>query len=93
MSDFTVRVVLHSANGEDYQSLHDLMEARGYSREITDNDGTIFILPDAEYNTSKDFTVEEVRNEVKEIAMQVKERCHVLVTQATSRAWYLQYKD
>lgn len=93
MSDFTVRVVLHGANGEDYQNLHDLMEASGYSREITGDDGTVFILPDAEYNTSKDLTVEEVRNEVRGMAAQVKQRYHVLVTQATSRAWYLQFKN
>ena len=93
MSDFTVRVVLHNADGEDYERLHELMAARGYSREITGDSGKIFKLPDAEYNASKDLSVEQLRDEVMEVAEQIKKHYHVLVTQAITRAWYLQIKE
>ncbi|NEG85089.1 hypothetical protein GQQ15_06385 [Pantoea agglomerans] len=93
MSDFTVRVVLENANGEDYENLHELLALRGYSREITGDSGRVFKLPDAEYNASKDLTIEELRNEVMGIAAQVKEHYYVLVTKANGRSWYLKVKE
>lgn len=92
MANFTVRVVLGSANGEDYQQLHELMAASGYSREITGDSGKVYILPDAEYDASKDLTTQEVREEVRAIVSQVKQEYTVLVTRAYSRSWFLKVK-
>ena len=92
MAAFTVRVQLEGANGEDYQKLHELMEASGYSREITGDNGKIYKLPDAEYDTSKDATREEIRDQVRKIAASVKPNPSVLVTKSAGRSWYLDLK-
>lgn len=92
MAYFTVRVQLENADGEDYEKLHELMAASGYSREITGDNGKIFKLPDAEYNASKNATEYEVRDEVKKIAELVKQEPIVLVTKSSGRAWYLSVK-
>jgi len=49
MPQFITRVELHRATGEDYTKLHAAMASRGFSREITDQDGTAYFLPTAEY--------------------------------------------
>lgn len=35
MSDFTIRVELHNADSDDYEALHEKMNAKGYKKEIT----------------------------------------------------------
>ena len=92
MAEFTVRIVLENANGEDYERLHELMAARGYSREITGDNGKTYKLPDAEYDANKDSTTQEVRDEVREIAASVKPDPSVLVTKSAGRSWYLTVK-
>lgn len=39
MASFTVRVELHDADEDDYATLHDAMEARGFARTIKGPDG------------------------------------------------------
>ncbi|WP_115116577.1 hypothetical protein [Serratia marcescens] len=89
MASFTVRVELHKAEAEDYENLHEKMEAKGYSREITSSDGIRYKLPDAEYVADKNMTASQVRDEVVEIYSKVKSNPGVLVTKSESRAWRL----
>ncbi|HGM6983941.1 TPA: hypothetical protein ACKQD1_004953 [Serratia marcescens] len=89
MASFTVRVELHKAEAEDYENLHEKMEAKGYSREITSSDGNRYKLPDAEYVADKNMTASQVRDEVVEISSKVKSNPGVLVTKSESRAWRL----
>lgn len=44
MSDFTIRVELHNADSDDYEALHEKMNAKGYKKEIT-TDGKTYKLP------------------------------------------------
>lgn len=88
MADFTVRVELHNADSDDYDSLHEKMEAKGYSRQISAN-GTKYQLPTAEYCCTKDLSASEVRDAVLDIAKKVKPSPDVLVTKSDGRAWSL----
>lgn len=88
MSDFTVRVELHNADADDYETLHEKMNAKGYQKEIT-TDGKTYKLPNAEYVCSKDLSTSEIRDDVLRIANSVKPKSDVLVTKSSGRAWSL----
>jgi hypothetical protein len=49
---FLVRVELHKATDDDYDTLHDAMEARGFERSVQGSNGTWYQLPTAEYHYS-----------------------------------------
>jgi len=49
MAKFQVRVELHGATWDDYETLHAEMADRGFSREVTSDGGTTYQLPTAEY--------------------------------------------
>lgn len=92
MADFTVRIELRNADGNDYENLHEKMEAHGYSRDIESNTGEMFKLIDAEYVTQKNLTVSEVRDEAKILAESVKSPVRVLVTESAGRSWFMALK-
>lgn len=51
MAQYTVRVELHRADSDDYESLHEYMGDEGFRRYITNsNDCVKYQLPTAEYN-------------------------------------------
>ena len=87
MADFTVRIELHNAQWADYDRLHAEMEQRGFSRQITSDDGKTYHMPWAEYNGSGNLTSAQVRDIVRVAADSTGRQNSVLVTQATSRAW------
>lgn len=68
MAIYTVRVVLRGAEWDTYEKLHESMQASGYTREVTSDDGVVFKLPDAEYVTTK--TLTSTRFEMKSCALQ-----------------------
>jgi len=91
VSNYTVRVELHYADEEDYETLHDAMATVGFVRWIQNEDGKKYRLPMAEYNlvnTSLD------REAVREKAVEASARAKpdpepwVLVTQSTARCWH-----
>tara|TARA_R110000796_G_scaffold95459_2_gene200668 strand:+ start:11139 stop:11417 length:279 start_codon:yes stop_codon:yes gene_type:complete len=90
MDKFIIRVVLHSADSEDYERLHELMEAKRYSRQLKDVNGQVFQLPDAEYYAEKPLSALSVRNEVKNLSDSIVPGSFVLVTKADDISWYLQ---
>lgn len=92
MARYIVRVELRGADSEDYESLHEKMEAKGYSREIQDYDGTVFRLPNAEYTTQKNSTVDNIREDVKSIAGSVRQNFYLLITEVADIAWWLTKK-
>ncbi|WP_112197784.1 type V toxin-antitoxin system endoribonuclease antitoxin GhoS [Rahnella sp. NRRL B-41462] len=92
MAQFIVRVEIHSASSEDYESLHEKMKAKGYSREIQDGQGTWFHLPTAEYTATKSSNAFDVREEVRGIASSVKSGHFVLVTEVANISWWLSKK-
>ncbi|WP_154912231.1 type V toxin-antitoxin system endoribonuclease antitoxin GhoS [Pseudomonas fluorescens] len=83
MKEFTVRVELHKAESDDYEQLHEKMESKGFSREVTGSSGTIYRLPSAEYiYESSTESGNEVAGKVKKIADSIKNNSGVLVTES-----------
>lgn len=89
MPSFTTRVELHDAGAEEYERLHEEMEACGFSRTITSTaDGVTYHLPDAEYDIGGDLTKSQVLGRAREAASQVVRSFSVLVTQSNGRTWH-----
>jgi len=87
MANFTVRVELHQATWDDYETLHAAMAARGFSRQITSDEGKIYQLPLAEYNGSANLDAGSVRDIARDAANSTGKSNAVLVSEAPSRAW------
>ncbi|ELI5391002.1 type V toxin-antitoxin system endoribonuclease antitoxin GhoS [Vibrio parahaemolyticus] len=88
MASFTVRIVLHDADWEDYNKLYEEMNKEGFSDEISSNDGTAYELPDGEYTISGNLTKSDVLSKAKNAASKTGEKYAVLVTQSSGRTWY-----
>jgi transcriptional regulator of NAD metabolism len=87
MAQFTVRVELHHADDDDYETLHSAMEEEGFSRLITSNDGTVYHLPTAEYNRDASLTRQQVLDSAKKAAAKTKKEYGILVTESEGRKW------
>lgn len=87
MAHFTVRIELHHAEWTDYDQLHAAMEQKGFSRQITSDDGRTYQMPWAEYNGTGNLTSVQVRDIAKEAADSIGKQNAVFVTEAASRAW------
>jgi hypothetical protein len=87
MAQFTVRVELHQAEWEDYETLHSAMEQSGFSRLITGDNGTTYQLPLAEYNATANLTSSQVLDIARAAANTTGKQNAVLVSQAISRSW------
>ena len=87
MAAFTIRVELHEADYDDYETLHAAMEAKGFSRFITSGKGVTYHLPTAEY----DYTGAKTRSEVlvlaKRAASETNRKYAVLITESSGRMW------
>ncbi|WP_426577690.1 type V toxin-antitoxin system endoribonuclease antitoxin GhoS [Xenorhabdus stockiae] len=89
MARFTVRVELHKADSDDYDTLHEKMKAKGFKKTISDSDsGNTYSLPTAEYNYSSNTkSKNEVCDLAHDIAKSVKKNPSVLVTESKGRCW------
>jgi len=87
MATFTVRVELHHASRLDYEQLQAAMEEKGFSREITSDDGRRFQMPWAEYNGTGNIASARVREVAQEAADSTGKHSAILVTEAVSRVW------
>ena len=88
MPQFTTRVELHRATGEDYVRLHSAMEKCGFSRRIKGADGNTYALPTGEYERSgEDLTGDEVHNDAWRAAASVSQRFAILITKASAITW------
>jgi hypothetical protein len=87
MANFTVRVELHHAEWTDYEQLHTAMEQRGFSRQITSDDGKTYQMPWAEYNGAGNLSCVQVRDIAKAAADSTGKHSSVFATEAASRAW------
>ncbi len=75
------------ATYSDYEILHVKMQAEGFSRFITSDDGTTYHLPTAEYDISGYFTAVDVRQRAERAVRATGKTGAVLVSAATSRTW------
>jgi hypothetical protein len=88
MAQFTTRVELHRATGEDYARLHSAMEECGFSRTIKGADGNTYLLPSAEYERSGgNLTSDQIHNDAWRAAASVSQRFSILITEATGITW------
>lgn len=88
MAKFTTRVVLHdSATWETYEELHAKMKSEGFSRTITSGDGTVYHLPDAEYNREGPLTRDDVLASAKRAAGTTGHQYSILITESDGRTW------
>lgn len=88
MAKFSTRVELHSASYSDYETLHAAMERRGFSRQITSDDGKTYHLPTAEYNISAALDRQQVLESAKVAATETGKSFEVLVTESDGRTWH-----
>jgi hypothetical protein len=88
MAQFTTRVELHRATGEDYARLDSVMEQSGFSRKIRGADGNTYLLPAAEYERSGgDLTSDQIHTEAWRAAASVSQRFSILITEAVGITW------
>lgn len=88
MDTFTVRIELHDPDDGDYDTLHDAMEAIGFSRTITGDDGIEYHLPHAEYIITSNYTAQRILNRAKKAARTTGCLHGVLVTESISISWF-----
>lgn len=85
--NYTVRVELHDATWDDYETLHTAMGQIGFSRTIKGDDGKLYQLPTAEYDASGNCDATQVRTLASGAAAKTGKKFAVLVTTAGVRAW------
>lgn len=90
MTNYLTRVELHSANGDDYQRLHQEMLARKFSKLIRSGDGAYYELPTAEYvSMSTTLSSEGVRDLAIAAAQATGRTSWVITVAYTDAAWVL----
>lgn len=87
MASFTVRVLLHDGEWDDYENLHELMEQDGFTRTITDSKGIVYRLPQAECNLIGEYDRKTVLKMAKVNADLTGRGDSVLVTESKGRTW------
>lgn len=88
MAGFVTRVELHSATSEDYDKLHAQMDARGFRRTITGDNGKNYHLPSATYYVSSSSTIAEIRDSARAAATAIGKGSWIVTTEGNS-SWYL----
>lgn len=87
MNRFTTRVELHHADEDDYETLHEEMQRRGFTRTILSSDGVTYHLPPAEYDYRGDITGQRVLDLAQAAADATYCPSAILVTEARQRRW------
>jgi hypothetical protein len=87
LATFTTRVELHRAYEDEYEVLHADMEQRGFSRQITSDDGVTYHLTTAEYTYTGSRTRNQVLALAKAAASETNKKFAVLVTGSSGRCW------
>jgi hypothetical protein len=87
MANYLVRIELHSATWDDYESLHAVMAGKGFSREITGDDGQTYQLPTAEYVIHTGAQLDAVRALAAAAAKTTGRAYGVIVAEYSRSAW------
>lgn len=88
MASFTVRIVLHDADWDDYNTLYEEMSKEGFTDEIFSSDGIKYEMPDGEYDISGAMTKSDVMAKAKRACSYTGKKYAVFVTQSSGRTWY-----
>ena len=87
MAQFMVRVELHEADEDDYETLHEAMEGEGFARQISSDDGVVYRLPTAEYYREGNLSKQEVLDKAKNAVSKTRKKAEILVTKARGFKW------
>lgn len=88
MAIFTVRIVLHDAEWEDYEKLYEEMGEEGFTDEISSKDVRTYKMPDGEYSITGTYTESDVLAKARSAASTTKKQYAVFVTKSGGRTWY-----
>lgn len=90
MAIFITRVELQNATQEDYLLLYENMGNLGFLKIIESNNKIRYYLPHAEYYYNNRFIDNEIEvlEKVKNIAKRLNRKYSILVTKASSVAWF-----
>lgn len=88
MATFTIRVELVNAPADAYERLRAELENKGFTRKIRSNDGTEYILPQAEFNFSGSIPKSEVLELAKQAVATAGSPARLLVTESAGRTWH-----
>lgn len=89
MARFTTRVELLNPQEGDYDTLHEEMEIRNFTRTIVnDSSGIEYHLPPAEYNRIGNYTRQQTLNAAIAAANVTGRQNRILVTQSGGRLWH-----
>jgi len=91
MASFTIRIVLHEANSDHYQDLHDRMQLDMGALRTIQAGSVTYDLPDGEYIMSSQSTCSDVCALALKTASKVKAKPtpSVLVTESVNRSFIL----
>jgi hypothetical protein len=84
---YLIRVELHHADDDDYETLHTEMANRSFSRKVTSSDGTVYHLPTAEYYDNGSRNCDQVLAAAKAAANATGKTSGVIVADATQLKW------
>jgi hypothetical protein len=87
MAKYLVRVELHGATWDDYERLHSEMANRGFSREVTSDNGGTYRLPTAEYVIQTSHDLEGLRARAADAAKTTGRKYGVIVAEYSRSAW------
>ena len=87
MAKFLVRVELHNASWDDYETLHAEMGDRGFSREVIGDNGHTYQLPTAEYVIRTNSGLEAVRTLAANAAQTTGRNFGVIGAEYSRSAW------
>ncbi len=87
MASYLARVELHQATYDDYETLHEAMKRRGFSRIIVSNDGKRYRLPTGTYSVENtNATLEQAYNAAQAAAAETgKSFWSIIVDWTTAR--------
>ena len=88
ISNFTVRVELHSADEPDYELLHSKMEEAGFTRTIEGRGKKLWAFPKAEYNLEGGGDKQDVLKAARAAAESTGRKYSILVTESNGRTWW-----
>ena len=87
MANYMARVELHQAGPEDYERLHANMKQRGYLREMTGEDGAIYLPTGTYFVTNTSAMLHVALNAAMDAAKETGKSAAVIVTDWSAARW------
>jgi hypothetical protein len=88
MSRFITRIELHSANAENYQTLHEEMAKEGFTRTIISSEKIEYDLPNAEYYRISNLNLQQILESAKKAAAKTNKTHSIIVSETSASTWH-----